>query len=197
MAQSGSWPSIRRLGLLSTTALLDLFGVAGEERLRIESRYRPASVEIAHPSHGSAVIRDQMPMPESRLRMCLIGVTPEEWYRLINRKTFFWTSKDRLVRLLSASAYRGRSHTVITVDTQLLLQYCVNRILLSPINSGSTYRVPARRSPETFKEIQDYPVKNAVAELAVDYSVPGVEELAVSVEEWMDDVVLHSIWQPA
>ena len=32
MAECGSWPSIRRHGLLSTSALLDLYGVQGAER---------------------------------------------------------------------------------------------------------------------------------------------------------------------
>ena len=34
MAQVGSWPSIERNGLLSTSALLDLFQIKGEARKR-------------------------------------------------------------------------------------------------------------------------------------------------------------------
>src|SRR6266480_1717700 len=58
MAESGSWPSIQKQGLLSTSALLDLFEVEGEERFAIESQWRPQSVVITHPTHGTAVIRD-------------------------------------------------------------------------------------------------------------------------------------------
>ena len=32
MAEDGSFKSIRKNGLLSTTALLDLYGISGEER---------------------------------------------------------------------------------------------------------------------------------------------------------------------
>ena len=41
MAESGSWESIRECGLLSTSALLDLFEVEGGERITIESTRRP------------------------------------------------------------------------------------------------------------------------------------------------------------
>jgi len=46
MAEDRSWPSIRHRGLLSTTALLDLYGVKGAARVHIEERRRPASVPL-------------------------------------------------------------------------------------------------------------------------------------------------------
>src|SRR2546429_180882 len=36
MAEAGSWPSVEQHGLLSTSALLDLFEVTGEKRRDIE-----------------------------------------------------------------------------------------------------------------------------------------------------------------
>ena len=51
--------NIRKHGLLSTTALLDLFEVRGEDRARIEERHRPECVEITHATHRRAVVRDQ------------------------------------------------------------------------------------------------------------------------------------------
>ena len=42
MAADGSWPSIRKHGLLSTRALLELHGVEGEQVTKIVSRRRPA-----------------------------------------------------------------------------------------------------------------------------------------------------------
>lgn len=41
MAERGSWPSIARHGLLSTSALLDLFAVAGPDRAKSEAARRP------------------------------------------------------------------------------------------------------------------------------------------------------------
>ena len=46
MAEDGSWESIRARGLLSTSALLDLFEVEGELRLAIESARRPEMVKL-------------------------------------------------------------------------------------------------------------------------------------------------------
>ena len=137
MAEFGSWPKIEERGLLSTTALLDAFEIVGEQRFKIESGWRPTSVAIEHPHHGEAIIRDQKPMTPHTLGNVLIDdVTPQQWYEFLNRKTFFWVTLDRLTRLLSAGAYRTRSHDVLVVDTQGLVERHFDRITLSPINSG-------------------------------------------------------------
>ena len=191
MAQDGAWDSIRERGLLSTTALLDLFEVNGDVRRQIESCHRPRSITIAHPIHGSAVIRDQKPMHENALLKCLHNITPREWYELLNRKSFFWVSEERVQQLLAARLYRSSIHTVITVDTASLLNAHVDRIALSPINSGSTLYNPRPRGAETFLSLADYPfnerkkkagLKRAVAELAIDYSVPDVRHHVIRVE---------------
>src|ERR1043166_6859582 len=55
MAEFDTWASIRKYGLLSTTALLDLFEIDGKERSTIEKKHRPASVEIANQGLGNAL----------------------------------------------------------------------------------------------------------------------------------------------
>jgi hypothetical protein len=40
LAEAGSWPSIERHGLLSVSALLDLFEVDGNRREELESQVR-------------------------------------------------------------------------------------------------------------------------------------------------------------
>src|SRR6185436_11524880 len=91
MAEAGSWPSIERHGLLSTTALLDLFEIKGAEREALELQHRPESVEIRHPRHGVAIIRDQKPLREKSLKQALQdGLAPRDWYRILNEKVFFW-----------------------------------------------------------------------------------------------------------
>ena len=57
MIEAGSWESIRQHGLLSTTALLDLFEVGEPRRTRIEANYRPENCDLYHPEHGHATIR--------------------------------------------------------------------------------------------------------------------------------------------
>lgn len=75
MAEGGSWPSIEKHGLRSTSALLDLFEISGDERQRIEDRRRPESVEIHHPVFGTALIRDNKPVNEKVLRRTLDGMS--------------------------------------------------------------------------------------------------------------------------
>jgi len=56
--RQGSWASNEQRGLLSRTALLDLFEADGPERAMIESARRPETVRVDHPVHGTAWIRD-------------------------------------------------------------------------------------------------------------------------------------------
>jgi hypothetical protein len=183
--------------------LLDLFEVPMAKRKQIESSHRPECVTIAHPVHGTAVIRDQKPMREPTLMGCLEGLKPSQWYELLNRRTFFWLTPERLATLLNARAYRNRVHCVITVDTQALLDRHAARITLSPINSGSTLYNPPARGKNTFHSIGDYPYDErrrtrgklgAVAELVVDYSVPDIREVATLVEHRKAEKLLERIW---
>lgn len=206
MAEQGTWPSITEHGLLSTSALLDLYGVNGEERRRIESCRRPESVTIRHERYGSAVIRDQKPMSERALDKCLTGMNPDEWYRVLNGKVFFWLTPERVSRLLSARAYRGREHTVLTIDTARLLDRHHADVTLSPINSGSTVYNPQPRDAETFGTLAEYPFDEwwkkrkravtAVAELAVNYEVRNIREMVVRVERTRESRVLEVIYEP-
>lgn len=204
MAETGTWESIKEHGLLSAYALLDLFEIDGEGRKRILEQHRPESVTINHPTHGSAVIRDQKPMRDSALRKCLDnGITPKEWYKTLNRRAFFWVSEDRLNRLLGARAYRSKQHCILTVDTAELVRRHCDRITLCPINSGSTIYVPQPRGANTFRSIADYPfdawrskrgVQNAVVELVVDYSVPDLAEFVLRVEERSGHALVRRIF---
>lgn len=189
MAQAGSWPSIQRNGLLSTSALLDLFQVVGEARETIESRHRSKSVMITHQLHGGATIRDQIPMSERALLKCLVGTTPREWYELLNRRVFLWTTEGRVNTLLGARAYRNQEHDVLTVDTRGLIESHGERITLSPINSGSTVYNPQPRGLDLFQPFATFPFetrrkygKRAIAELSVDYSVPDLRDFVLRVE---------------
>jgi uncharacterized protein DUF7002 len=193
MAQLGSWPCIERHGLLSTSALLDLFEVGGTDRERIESTHRPESIPIRHPLHGAAVIRDQKPMSDAGLRRALRdGMTPEGWYRSLNSRVFFWLTEDRLQKLLNARAYRKDRHTVLTIETRLLLQRHEDRISLSPINSGCTMPFPQPRGASTFLRPSQYPfdewrrkrlTHDSIVELAVDYGVEDVRDVVLEVKE--------------
>lgn len=193
MAEAGSWSSIQEHGLLSTTALLDLFEVEDIDRPRMESEWRQNSISIKHPVHGNAIIRDQKPMPPSKLASNLVDMTPQEWYEFLNRKTFFWANWNRLANLLNANAYRHRPHSVLFVDTAALLTRHAHRVSLCAINSGFVYH-GGKRGRGTFKEIANFPNANRVWELAVEYSVPDIADLVVRVEDWQRDAKLRLVW---
>jgi hypothetical protein len=191
MAEDGSWDSISKQGLLSTSALLDLYEVGGGKRRVIESQHRADSIKISRSGLPDAVIRDQKPMSDSALEKCLTdGITPSQWYEILNEKVFFWLSQRRLRRLLGARAYRDFPQTVLTLDTESLVKAHSKRVLLSPINSGSTIMKPQPRGKDTFRSIEDYPFdywrkkrarRNAVVELVVPGGVKDIMDHVIAV----------------
>ncbi len=204
MAEADSWDSIRKHGLLSTTALLDLFEIARERRRVIVAEHRPQSICIQHPKHGAAIIRDQKPMRESALRKCLNGMTPRQWYEMLNNRVFFWVTAERVQTLLNARAYRNKRHTVITIDTASLVACYADKIRLSPINSGSTLYKPQERGISTFRPFDQYPfeqrrkmrgINNAIAEACVLDAVPDLRDFALTAEERQGGRTLHVLYR--
>ena len=202
MAEAGSWPVICERGLLSTTALLDLFEIDGAERSSIESRWRPESIPIEHPSYGRAVIRDQKPMPPGGLEAALTNVSPTEWYRFLNRKAFLWLSEDRLMRMLNAAPYRNHYHDVLTLDTHDLVSEYVEQVSVCQINSGFARPMFGRVTKRSFDSFQTIERRarthglHGLAELTVEYAVPDVARFVRSVESWRGNTRLGMVWQP-
>ena len=116
MAEASMWPSIQRHGLLSTSALLDLYGATGPARVAIERQRRPDFMAVEHATLGRVLIRDQKPMTDATLAPVLIDMTPAEWYALLNERVFFWVSEERLKGLLGA--YRHRDNLVLVLDNR-------------------------------------------------------------------------------
>lgn len=213
MAELGSWPSIKEYGLLSTSALLDMYEIHDSAREKIECYHRRESVQISHPNFGRAVVRDQKPMSEKHLLLQLAnnggpvlrdGLTPSDWYRMLNSKVFFWLTRERLNRLLQAKAYRKRRHTILTIDTKSLLASHFSRVFLSPINSGNTHPYPQPRGLSTFLSPSEYPFEmwlkkrrpsgEPIVELAVEHSVLDIAVHVVRVEENGADRPPELIW---
>ena len=158
---------------------------------------------MRHPVHGSAVVRDQKPMTDGALARCVEGISVAGWLKMLNRRVYFWPDEGRLRRLLSARAYAGDQHCVLTLDTRSLVTADAKSLTLSRINYGATLYDPPERGPETFVTIEDCPFeqwcrkrsrKTAVAELAVDYSVPDVARHGIRVERRQGQDILETIW---
>lgn len=143
-------------------------------------------------------------MSDAALRKCLQNMNPQQWYETLNSKVFFWLSRERLLGLLSARAYRNRKHCILTLDTSRMVERHLAHITLSPINSGSTVYNPQPRSAQTFLPIASYPFDHwlkkrrsrtkAVVELAVDYAVPDIADLVLRVEHMQGANRLETIW---
>lgn len=189
MAEVGAWQGIRQHGLLSTTALLDLFEVRGQARDKIEKEHRPRIVELTHPRIGRAAVRDQIPMSDEGLRRALPAlITPSEWYARLNGMVFFWLTEKRLLRLTSARAYREIEHEVLVLDTRAIVDALAASIWLCPINSGCTKPIPHPRDHNAFQRISQYnyshwrskrPRGERVVELCLDHGVSSIERFMV------------------
>ena len=187
MATEGSWESIRRHGLHSTSSLLGLFEVKGGAREDLEEHHRPETVTIHHPKYGKASIRDQKPMSDAGLRRALKGrLSPRAWYLILNSKVFFWTSEERLHRLLCARAYRKDAHDVLLVQTASVVRAYSDRVHLCPMNSGATKPFPHPRGKDTFRSIKAYQWDGWVSKRGVGDAI-----VEVAFEDCIDDIANH------
>ncbi len=187
-----NWPFIKQRGLLSTQALLDLAPLSDDERERIGQHHRVGQVVLPN----GVVVNHQKPMSPSVLARCLHGITPTQWYILLNSKVFFWLDTERLNRLRRASLMLP--HVVLLVDAQALLVQYAERVTLTPINTGNARRQPAQRSRATFVPYATWatsgwaseteplstrprPRSHRPVELTVAYAVPDVMDFVVEV----------------
>ncbi len=183
------WDQIQQRGLLSTSALLDLFEYDETKRFPLESRRRPERVQLHHPVHGSAWLNDQKPLHEDVLaKCCPPAFTPQRWIEYLNRRVFFWPSTDRLKKLHNARAAQQYERIVAQIKTKDLLDHFGDRVELSPINAGATFPLgPARRVE--FLLLCDYPFefwsqkrgsdKKAIVEVTVPNAMDRPEFLSI------------------
>ena len=194
LAEASNWLSIQRYGLLSANNLFDLAGLRGSDRKQLEWQQRLQQVELPN----GVQIRDQRPMPPVGLEACLVGMTPGEWYGLINARVFFWLDTNRLNR--QRAACEPRPQVVLTVDTAALVARYSKQLEVTPINTGNARRRPARRGPATFVPyaawiksgwaseavalgIPERSRSSRPAELTVVGSIPDVTQFVVGVSE--------------
>jgi hypothetical protein len=146
LAEAPNQRSIEQLGLLSAG---DLIERAGLPTVRCE-KHRPHRLILPN----GVVIRDQKPMPPATLERCLRGMTPGEWYRLLNSKIFLWLDLKRLNRQRNACG--PLTQILYVVKTDRLLERYATSVTLAPINSGNARRRPAARGLKTFVPYPDW-----------------------------------------
>ena len=150
LAEASNWPSIQRDGLLSTSSLLKAAGLTGAGRNRLERAQRLTNTALPNQMH----IRDQRPMPPTALESCLCGMSPADWYAMINARVFFWLAPDRLNR--QRGFWEPRSQVVIAIDTGSLVEVYAQRVAVTPINTGNARRKPAHRGAATFAPLAEW-----------------------------------------
>jgi Family of unknown function (DUF7002) len=144
LAEESNLKSIEQNGLLSATRLMAASGLTEADRRRLEREQRQAYIQLP----SGAQIRDQRPMPTRALEGCLFGLTPADWYALVNARVFFWADADRLNR--QRAACESRMQVVLAIDTARLVAACRERVEVTPINTGNARRKPAPRGAATF-----------------------------------------------
>lgn len=199
MAEADTWQAIKANGLMSTSAALDFHAVGAPRRDALEAGHRPGKVKLGG-GPTAITLRDQIPMPPSRLLQALQdGISPTEWYRLLNAKVFMWAQEHRLLGLLNARHYRNLEHDVLTIDTGSLLSVHALRVWLCHMNSGNTFPMPHRRGATTFRRIADYPCDpngkpvREVVEVVVDYSIPDIAQHVTEVRRMKGRTVLGTL----
>jgi hypothetical protein len=144
LAEEANWRSIQRIGLLPAAELMAHVGLSGVDRERLERSQRMSHTVLA----DGVEIRDQLRMPATALRACLIGMEPADWYALMNSRVFFSLDPIRLNRLRGGC--EPRPQVVLILDTAGLMAGYAGRASVTPINSGHALRRAARRGAGTF-----------------------------------------------
>lgn len=131
---------------------------------------------------GGAVLRDQKP---NRINLAdsLDGVTPEEWWDLLNRRVYLFPSEPPLMKLVRSYADRGFGQEVITFDTARLLGPVAERVEVAAVNAGVFPRASGRtRGITTFQRLGDaeYPVTK-IKEVTVVGHLPVPESAVLKV----------------
>jgi hypothetical protein len=204
MAADGSWPSIERHGLLSTNALLDRWEVDRETRGELTAGVRNSISTIEHLEFGTAVVRDQKPIHVESLASVLDEMTVAQWLAELNSRVFFFVQPERMLGLLTARSYRGRPHTILTIDTERFVAGYELQIELCTINSG--FAQPHSKAPRgratfqsisAYRHIDRYEARTNspwdISELCVRGGIANIRDYMTRVDRMQDGQILEQV----
>jgi hypothetical protein len=136
-----NWSSVQAGGLMSAKRL----AMASNYDLNDLRKHRARGVVLP----SGARIRDQSPMPPAVLaRFLRDGLSPEDWYDVLNSKVFFWLDPARLNRQRQACGHAPQR--VLVIDGCRMLKAHGARACVAPINTGNAMRAAAPRGLTTF-----------------------------------------------
>ena len=182
MTGAGGWEGIARDGLLPVAALLDAHGADDAQREAVQFSRRAEQVTLA----PGVVVRDNKVLNEKALTKALTGgLTPRDWYAILNARAFLWANPKRLDKLLGGRAYRDSAHDVLTFDALSLVRAYADVIEGTPMNTGAAFMRAVPRGRESFVPLADIPWddwkakrgrRDAVVEVAVPGGVPDARD---------------------
>ena len=178
VAEHGAWPSIESNGLLSTSAILDLLGIQGADRIALEARPRSRLAILGGPGLPSVTLRDQRPLLPLRDEHLDGGMKVADWCRELNRRVYLFTDQDDAARLLHS--YPGQR--LFTIRSSDLLARHAPDVQVSGINTGYAMRRPARRGPATFVPLERFS-NGRIKEFTVLRSIPDFADLVRRAEQ--------------
>lgn len=175
MTAAGGWEGIRDHGLLPVAALLDRYGADEATREAVQFSRRTGQVALA----PGVTVRDNKVLNEKSLAKALTGgLTPRDWYGILNQRAFLWVNPKRLERLLTGRAYRDSAHDVLTFDTLGLVKAHADRVEVTPMNTGAAFMRAVPRGRESFVPLADLPwdewrAKRGPRDAVVEVAIPG------------------------
>ena len=195
LADAEAFEGIKRHGLLSAATLVEVFEVEAELRAQLLTQRRPKPVRLLHEKHGIAILNDNRPLSEAKLAKCLDdGLSVADWLLMLNSRVFFWADERRLARLKEAPINKERPKIILRLRTLDLVADHAQFAELSPINTGATIHVPARRGLSTFSRLSShsYPdwrhlrrKNDKIAEVVFTRPIHSIEKYLIDVESVM------------
>jgi hypothetical protein len=185
MVDVANWESVLANGLCSAAELIRA-SVSDEKAREVICAHRGDTLVLPNGNR----LRDQVPMPPSSLVKCLdTGLTPADWYALMNSKIFFWSSVERLNRHRAACA--AREQMVLVLDFQRVVGSYSARLQVTPINTGFAQRQAARRGLRSFVNWERWVTHRWADEAVVGEPMrsPRHPIVEITIQNQMSDVV--------
>jgi len=196
LADERNLAAIKKVGLMSTSRLLDGTDLPRAERHKIEREQR----RVGRALPGGAWIRDQTPMPPAALMRCLVdGSTPADWYALLNSFVFFWIDPERLARQARA-CFLAPQH-ILEIDAERMLKRHGTVAFVTSFNTGNAMRLAARRGRASFVPYEKWlmtgwahesselglPMRtnsHRPVELAIEGAVPEIMDYVINIRRF-------------
>jgi len=197
VAFRSGWPSIWERGLLSAETLCNDYVDHDVTRRRMLSERRGTWTAFDVPGGGRFTLRDQRPVqPKALLSSLKGGMTEEQWFRLVNRRVYFFVNESAALKL--ARRYRKEGQILLTFDTASLLKLVSERVAVATINTGNTRRKPAPRGWDTFVALSHFkPGPRRIRELTVEGEIANITDALTAVDEACLNEEFCQIWPAA